>query len=170
VSSATAPGRDRYGRAGMWRSLVSAPALGAGGRGFESRHPDSYFRMCFQFGKQARSVSRLSPDAGRRGWVAVHVGSHLVAGCGSVHQVEKRFTRPRRVRRHQAAVAADLGRVRRHFTVAPRAGAIIRVMQVIRRCRVTWSGGPSGDLAEGAAGPRLQLWTVPASAAARSAS
>src|SRR5260221_9208980 len=24
----------------MWRSLVSAPALGAGGRGFESRHPD----------------------------------------------------------------------------------------------------------------------------------
>ncbi len=25
---------------GMWRSLVSAPALGAGGRGFESRHPD----------------------------------------------------------------------------------------------------------------------------------
>ncbi len=25
---------------GMWRSLVSAPALGAGGREFESRHPD----------------------------------------------------------------------------------------------------------------------------------
>ena len=28
--------------AGMWRSLVSAPALGAGGRGFESRHPDQF--------------------------------------------------------------------------------------------------------------------------------
>jgi hypothetical protein len=25
---------------GMWRSLVSAPALGAGGRRFESGHPD----------------------------------------------------------------------------------------------------------------------------------
>ena len=25
---------------GMWRSLVSAPALGAGGPGFKSRHPD----------------------------------------------------------------------------------------------------------------------------------
>jgi hypothetical protein len=29
---------------GMWRSLVSAPALGAGGRGFESRHPDQTSR------------------------------------------------------------------------------------------------------------------------------
>ncbi len=29
-----------FGFGGMWRSLVSAPALGAGGRGFESRHPD----------------------------------------------------------------------------------------------------------------------------------
>src|ERR1700675_4036530 len=35
------PGRVGYGRlSGMWRSLVSAPALGAGGREFESRHPD----------------------------------------------------------------------------------------------------------------------------------
>ena len=25
---------------GVWRSLVSAPALGAGGRRFESSHPD----------------------------------------------------------------------------------------------------------------------------------
>ena len=34
-------GRVSYRRfSGMWRSLVSAPALGAGGRGFESRHPD----------------------------------------------------------------------------------------------------------------------------------
>ena len=32
-------GRLRIGR-GMWRSLVSAPALGAGGRRFESGHPD----------------------------------------------------------------------------------------------------------------------------------
>jgi hypothetical protein len=31
------------GGAGMWRSLVSAPALGAGGPGFESPHPDAYF-------------------------------------------------------------------------------------------------------------------------------
>ena len=29
----------------MWRSLVSAPALGAGGRGFESRHPDQVTAM-----------------------------------------------------------------------------------------------------------------------------
>ena len=35
------PGQVGYGRlSGMWRSLVSAPALGAGGREFESRHPD----------------------------------------------------------------------------------------------------------------------------------
>jgi hypothetical protein len=34
-------GRVGYGRlSGMWRSLVSAPALGAGGRRFESGHPD----------------------------------------------------------------------------------------------------------------------------------
>jgi hypothetical protein len=34
-------GQVSYGRSyGMWRSLVSAPALGAGGREFESRHPD----------------------------------------------------------------------------------------------------------------------------------
>jgi hypothetical protein len=36
-------GPDRVGFGwldGMWRSLVSAPALGAGGREFESRHPD----------------------------------------------------------------------------------------------------------------------------------
>jgi hypothetical protein len=37
-------GTDRkvgYGSVhGMWRSLVSAPALGAGGRRFESGHPD----------------------------------------------------------------------------------------------------------------------------------
>ena len=26
---------------GMWRSLVSAPALGAGGPGFKSPHPDA---------------------------------------------------------------------------------------------------------------------------------
>jgi hypothetical protein len=29
---------------GMWRSLVSAPALGAGGRRFESGHPDHRYR------------------------------------------------------------------------------------------------------------------------------
>jgi hypothetical protein len=28
----------------MWRSLVSAPALGAGGRRFESGHPDQTCR------------------------------------------------------------------------------------------------------------------------------
>ncbi len=33
-------GKINFGASGMWRSLVSAPALGAGGRGFESRHPD----------------------------------------------------------------------------------------------------------------------------------
>ena len=34
-------GQVGYGRScGMWRSLVSAPALGAGGRRFESGHPD----------------------------------------------------------------------------------------------------------------------------------
>src|SRR5580698_8916581 len=38
-------GQISYGRSnGMWRSLVSAPALGAGGREFESRHPDQTLR------------------------------------------------------------------------------------------------------------------------------
>ena len=42
--AAAQPRRSRHGRLrladGMWRSLVSAPALGAGGRRFESGHPD----------------------------------------------------------------------------------------------------------------------------------
>ena len=41
VSRAVARGTVGYGAVnGMWRSLVSAPALGAGGRRFESGHPD----------------------------------------------------------------------------------------------------------------------------------
>ena len=40
-SRAVARGTVGYGAiSGMWRSLVSAPALGAGGRRFESGHPD----------------------------------------------------------------------------------------------------------------------------------
>ena len=40
-SGAVARGTVGYGAiSGMWRSLVSAPALGAGGRRFESGHPD----------------------------------------------------------------------------------------------------------------------------------
>jgi hypothetical protein len=40
-SRAMARGTVGYGAiSGMWRSLVSAPALGAGGPGFKSRHPD----------------------------------------------------------------------------------------------------------------------------------
>jgi hypothetical protein len=67
---------------GMWRSLVSAPALGAGGRGFESRHPDQLFRMCCQNRSQGDSWC-LSPHVGRRGSVSAHVGSHLCTGMTS---------------------------------------------------------------------------------------
>ena len=34
------PRHDRILPDGAWRSLASAPALGAGGRGFKSRRPD----------------------------------------------------------------------------------------------------------------------------------
>ena len=42
-TQAVARGTVGYGTvSGMWRSLVSAPALGAGGRRFESGHPDQF--------------------------------------------------------------------------------------------------------------------------------
>jgi hypothetical protein len=42
-------GRVGYGRLhGMWRSLVSAPALGAGGRRFESGHPDKPGKLSYR--------------------------------------------------------------------------------------------------------------------------
>jgi hypothetical protein len=47
-----------YGSArGMWRSLVSAPALGAGGRRFESGHPDQ-FRAHVDLGVASRAGTR----------------------------------------------------------------------------------------------------------------
>ena len=55
-----ANGRVGYGSVhGMWRSLVSAPALGAGGRRFESGHPDRSEHMSI--------FARLSMGAKRGG-------------------------------------------------------------------------------------------------------
>jgi hypothetical protein len=64
---------------GMWRSLVSAPALGAGGRGFESRHPDQTSRSYGLTGDLGRSV-RLRGTGRLQGAVA-GVG----AGVDEVH-------------------------------------------------------------------------------------
>ena len=63
---------------GMWRSLVSAPALGAGGRGFESRHPD-WSRPCQWLLVIVREPKCQAPDVpeevqrrGRRGGDAIY--------------------------------------------------------------------------------------------------
>jgi hypothetical protein len=47
---------------GMWRSLVSAPALGAGGREFESRHPDQECRSEAFLGRRDGGQDRLTVD------------------------------------------------------------------------------------------------------------
>jgi hypothetical protein len=60
---------------GMWRSLVSAPALGAGGRGFESRHPD--YERPAQRPDEARNLIDRCPvvRAGIRSYAAAHAVS-----------------------------------------------------------------------------------------------
>jgi len=67
------------------RGYVRRPGgadLGAGGRGFESRHPDHFSNMLPIGGSQ--SGSQLpSPHVGRRGSASAHVGSHQPAG--SIH-------------------------------------------------------------------------------------
>jgi hypothetical protein len=60
---------------GMWRSLVSAPALGAGGRGFKSRHPDQFRALmifcCALRGSQSGSQSLLPSSSTYSVWQAV---------------------------------------------------------------------------------------------------
>src|ERR1017187_990629 len=95
----------------MWRSLVSAPALGAGGPRFESGHPDQIRIWC-----QARSevpwmdppspAERILPVSGR------NVGDHLASASAepagsavSTGSIPKRTLRPCR--------AASAGAVKR---------------------------------------------------------
>ncbi len=70
---------------GMWRSLVSAPALGAGGRGFESRHPDQLFSNVLSITGLHGDSRCLSRHVVRCGSLSVHVGSllciRLISSC-----------------------------------------------------------------------------------------
>jgi uncharacterized protein len=50
----------------MWRSLVSAPALGAGGPGFKSRHPDQTSRSLAYCERVAVTQQCLRPGSGAR--------------------------------------------------------------------------------------------------------
>jgi hypothetical protein len=65
------------GDMGYVRRLGEAD-LGAGGRGFESRHPDSFSNMLSIAGGQHGS-RYLSLHVGRRGSTSAHVGSHQFA-------------------------------------------------------------------------------------------
>jgi hypothetical protein len=81
-------GVDRVGFGwlnGMWRSLVSAPALGAGGPRFESGHPD-HQRRSSASSRSASGLSRSSDrgltvdlNTGRRYWLTLN-GTHQPAG------------------------------------------------------------------------------------------
>ena len=63
-------GRVSYRRfSGMWRSLVSAPALGAGGRGFESRHPDPFSNVLSISGSHCGSQRGVASR--RSAWLGV---------------------------------------------------------------------------------------------------
>jgi hypothetical protein len=71
--AAAQPRRSRHGRLrladGMWRSLVSAPALGAGGPRFESGHPD---HKC-----SSRACRRLA------GWLSRSSDRHLTVNLNT---------------------------------------------------------------------------------------
>ncbi len=54
---------------GMWRSQVSAPVWGTGGRGFESRHPDASGNglwrslvSALRSGRRGRGFESRQPD------------------------------------------------------------------------------------------------------------
>ena len=80
-------GQVGYGRfSGMWRSLVSAPALGAGGREFESRHPDQTPRSQGLLGTAKWLPRRLTVICGR--------GVELPAGGSDRHRLDPAGRRP----------------------------------------------------------------------------
>jgi len=58
-------------------------ALGAGGRGFESRHPDQLYSNVLSIAGSQGDSWCLSRHVGRRGSVSAHVGSHLRGGLTS---------------------------------------------------------------------------------------
>jgi len=69
---------------GMWRSLVSAPALGAGGREFESPHPDQFLQIRghIDLGEDHHRAARGSHLLLRRASGAARTGLQLALGVG----------------------------------------------------------------------------------------
>ena len=60
--------------------MNASAALGAGGRGFESRHPDQLFSNVLSITGLLGDSRCLSRHVVRRGSLSVHVGSHLRIG------------------------------------------------------------------------------------------
>ena len=54
--------------------------------------PTRFFECVVGLCKQVATRRQLLPDAGRRGWVSVHVGSPAVEGYGSAQLVELQFS------------------------------------------------------------------------------
>jgi hypothetical protein len=65
----------------VWR--LGGADLGAGGRGFESRHPDQLFSNVLSTTASQGDKRCLSPHVGRCGSASAHVGSHLYIGLTS---------------------------------------------------------------------------------------